>query len=190
MNTLSTAIYLIFTIATFGWQKASIVVESYDNGAGSCVGGKTAVGGDHTKSGKTIKATTLKAMGITVKVGGVAIAEGGKGIASFGKTVPILVSGKNMKGVLVRVQAPSGVSTTNVLTPGTGLKLCSKCASPVVGVTHTSSKTVSSYSSNIKFGKSTTGVILDITVVFSLSDKSATHSYGRVTVDFTKARRL
>ena len=164
-------------------------VVCYPNGAGGCTGGKAAVGGEHTSASQVLS-RTLAQKGVKVSVGGVTIAAGGTGVVAYGKTQTIKITGSNMEGVLIRVQAPSGVSTSKVLTAGSGLKVTSVCKSPVVGVTQKSSSKVSSYSSTINFPTSTKGVILDITIVYSTGRKSSEHAYGRVKVDFTKKRRL
>jgi hypothetical protein len=128
--------------------------------------------------------------GVKVSVGGVTIPAGSTGVVPYGKTLTIKVTGREMQGILIRVQAPSGVSTKGVLIPGRGLKSANVCKSPVVGVTHRDDDDVNSYTSTIKFAKATKGVIFDITVVYENDDELAEHAYGRIKVDFTKKARL
>jgi hypothetical protein len=161
-------------------------VSAFKEGSAACNAGKSSVGGDHvsTKGGKKVTSNTLKNAGIIISFNGITVAEGGTATVKSNTATVFKVSGKSMKGIAVRLGAPSGVSTTGVLVPGNGLKILSKCKSPSVGITHKKSTTVSSYTSTIKFPSVTTGVVLDITIVFTNGDKSASHAYGKVTVNF------
>jgi hypothetical protein len=163
-------------------------VTCYSSGAGGCDGGKAAVGGSHTTKllGSVLK-RTLAEKKIKVSVGGVDVAEGKTVSVATGKTHAIKVEGVDMKGVLIRVKAKSGVSTKGVLTAGTDTQLASACASPVVGVTHKSSTKRKLFSGNIKFSSATSGVVLDITVVYKNSLLKSEYAYGQVKVNFVKA---
>jgi hypothetical protein len=167
-------------------DSVTITTEAFPSGAGACVAGKSSVGGSHkSKSGgKKVIPKTLTNAGITILIDGIAVAEGGKATVKSNTAIAIKVSGKAMKGVNIRVGAPSGVSTNGVLTPGSGLKLNSFCKSQSVGVTQKKATSVSSYSSTIKFPSATNGVVLDVTIVFKNTERQATHAYGKVTVDF------
>ena len=164
-------------------------VVSYKTGAGGCTGGKVAVGGSHLTA-KKVLSRKLSDKGVKVSVGGVTIAAGSTGVVAYGKTQTITITGSNMKGVLIRMQAPSGVSTKNLLVAGSGLKSAPVCKSPVAGVTHKAYKASSSYTSTVKFPASTKGVIFDISIVYENESSEAEHAYGRVKVDFTKKARL
>lgn len=165
-------------------------VECYPGGAGGCTGGKAAVGGSHlsTTGGKKVLSNTLAKKKITISVGGVSVAAGKTVSVATGKAQTIKVAGTGMEGVMIRVQAPKGVSTTGALAPGKLTKANSYCKSPIVGITQKSSKSQSSYTGTIKFSSPTKGVILDITVVYTNSDKTSEYAYGQVKVDFVKKR--
>ena len=164
-------------------------VKGFEEGAGGCAGGKAAVGGSHLTK-RTVVSRTLAQMGVTVSVGGVTIAPGTRGVVPYGRTLTVRVNSRDMEGILIRVQAPSGVSTRGVLTPGRGLQVARACRSPVVGVTHTYDTSRNSHVSQVRFPNPTRGVIFDITIVYENEFNYAEHAYGRIIVDFTKNPRL
>jgi len=164
-------------------------VRSFENGAGGCVGGKVAVGGPHLTQ-PTVVSRTLAQKGVTVSIGGVTIAPGKTGVVPYGRSLTIRVNSREMEGILIRVQAPSGVSTRGVLTPGRGLQMARACRSPVVGVTHMDDFYRSSFVSQVRFPNPTRGVIFDISIVYENDENRAEHAYGRIRVDFTQKPRL
>jgi hypothetical protein len=162
------------------------VTDAYPRGAGQCLKGRSSVGSTHksTLLGKKVISTTLTKAGIKVIVDGTTIAQGGTATVSKNVPISLKVTGKNMKGINIRVNAPTGTSAAGTITPGSGLKINKRCPSPSTGITQSRSTTVSSYTSTIKFAKATTGVSLDITIVFRNTLTSAYHAYGKVLIDF------
>jgi hypothetical protein len=163
-------------------------VYAYPNGAGGCAGGKAAAEGYHlaTVAGKKVFPKTLGAKGVKFTIGNVTIAAGSSGVASYGKIVSINITGSNMKGILIRVQAPNGVSSSNALVPGPGLQKCQYCTAGIGSATHKVAKLNNWFGSTIKFINATKPVIFDITVVFSNNATISEFAYGRVLVNFTK----
>lgn len=174
--------FLVICLCIFA---TSLYVECYPSGAGGCKGGKAAVGGTHKfKLIGSVAKKTLAEKKVKISVGGVSVLEGKTVSVAAGKSHTIKVNGTDMKGILVRVKAKNGVSTKSVLTPGSLTQAAKVCASPVVGITHKSNDKQKSYTGTIKFQKATSGVILDITVVFINSLTKSEYAYGQLKVDF------
>lgn len=157
-----------------------VTVHAFPSGAGSCTGGKAAVGGPHTSTatGKTIKSNTLAAQKVTVTIAGKTYAAGTTISLKSNTNHAVKVSGIGMKGVLVRL-------STGTITAGTNAQTASVCTSPVVGITHKSNTVVGSYGGTIKIPKATKGVTMDITIVYNANSKSSSYAYGKITVNFT-----
>lgn len=176
---ISKALFILF-VASF----VACRVESFSTGAGACTGGTAAVGGAHLVTGA--KSWKLADKKIKVVIGNVTVSEGKTATVPTAKSLVIRVTGKQMAGILIRVQAPKGVSTKSVLSAGTTTQKAQVCASPVVGITHKSNTKRNAYRGKIKFNKETKGVIFDITVVFSNTYGSSEYAYGQVKADFVK----
>ena len=170
-------------------------VISYPDGAGGCSGGVPAVGGSHLTA-KTIVSRTLSKKRVKVSVGGITMAVGRTVVVPYGKSLNIRVSGPTMKGILIRLRAPYGVSTTDVLIPRPGLKRALVCKSPAVGVSHVNNTEVNVYQSVVRFMQPTPNVALDITIVYENENEGdnngeveseSEYAYGRIRLNFTQA---
>jgi len=73
----------------------------------------------------------------------------------------------DFRGILVRLEAPSGVDTTAVLAgDGEDVQFATVCTAPVVGITHTSNSDKSSSTGTIRFDEAVSAVVIDVTTVY------------------------
>lgn len=165
----------------------SIHVYSFPTGAGSCIGGEPAVGFFHTQTrpGRTVKSETLSQEHVNVTIGGLTLTPGKVSNLTSKTFYNITVSSPSgMQGILIRVQPPAGVKTSAILTPGYNMHLAPVCIAPVVGITHNSSDITKIYKGTINFPLAMTGVLMDITIVFSATLLYSEYAYGNFTINF------
>jgi|JI102314DRNA_FD_contig_31_7740540_length_667_multi_2_in_0_out_0_1 hypothetical protein len=155
---------------------------AFPGGAGGCAGGMAAVAGPHLSSSKTIETGSLKDGGVKVSVNGKFISPGKTSKLRVGKTNKIKVSGKKIKGVLIRTES----SSTYTLDPdGTLVQPSMACSSlgdaDIEGVTHNSAVEKSSASA-LLFTNSSASFALDVTVVMENSATTSEYYYSGFTL--------
>jgi hypothetical protein len=166
-------------IQLFAW-----IITGTPDGAGGCEGGKAAVGGIHLL-GEVIS-LTLEQAGVKVKLGGEVLSVGSTVLVPSDIPYEIRVesSTSDFIGVLIRVEAPAGVDTAGALTPDTNTKLAGVCGlAPIVGITHFDKDLKSFANGTIIFENNYKGVIVDVTVVFSVKGVSK-FAYSRFLLDY------
>jgi hypothetical protein len=163
------------------------VVTGFPNGAGGCAGGVAAVNGTHLGGdGRPVSNNTLLAGGVDVIIGNTTLDTNVPIDVSISTNhmIQIVSTQFPIRGILIRVQAPDGVDTTNVLTPGALLQGAVACVAPIVGTTHIDKSDKTEMSSTIRFDESVDSVILDITGVFLNSIEGSVYVYSRYMVNF------
>jgi hypothetical protein len=163
-------------------------VPAFPNGAGGCAGDMAAVGGAHLNNtnGRPVSNNTLLAGGVDVRIGNATLdVESSLDLATgVNHTITILSTQFPLRGILIRLQAPEGVETANVLTPGLQTKVAEVCVSPIVGTTHFDNAEKVELSSVVKFDEAIDSVFLDITGVFINNAEGSVYVYSRYTVNF------
>jgi hypothetical protein len=174
------------TAAIFSLLLIVNLTAGYSNGSGSCVGGKAAVGGNHLTQPST-QGGTLASIGAKVSIGNIELSTTAATDVPVGSdlTLTVDLTGGAYTGLMVRLQAPAGTSTTAALNAGTNTKLATDvCVAPVVGISHTSSSSKSSSSGTVRFDQAVNGVILDVTVVVENNNSKSRYAYSSYTVNF------
>jgi hypothetical protein len=162
-------------------------VDAFRTGAGGCDGGMAAVGGLHldNSNGREVMESTLSEGAISVSINGQILSTTTQTDLPIGRDLVLSVNADDIpyKGVLVRLEAPSGVATGGALVPDANTQNAIICMSPVVGITHTDSSEKSMATGTIRFDEEVLNVALDVTVVFENSAVSA-YVYSRLLVNF------
>ena len=178
--------FLAATFLLFLFQKKS---DAFPSGAGSCAGGMPAVFGLHldTTGGRTVRSATLDELGVVVLLGTTVLDVSVVNDFPIGQDLQISVSStvdNAYKGVLVRLEAPTGVNTAAALLPGTNTAISSRCVNPIIGITHTSntSKTIST--GTIRFDSEVLNVALGITAVFVNNATTSIYAFNEFNVNF------
>lgn len=166
-------------------------VDAFPGGAGGCEGGMAAVGGFHldTSNNRPVVPGTLSDGAIAVTVGGTTLNANTTVDLPVGQDLPIAVLAEDIPylGVLVRLQAPSGVDTTGALVPGANTQIAAVCAAPVQGITHTNNSQKTMAMGMIRFDEQVLGATLDVTVVFINGDAGSAFVYTGFQVNFRAA---
>ena len=162
-------------------------VVGFPLGAGSCDGGKAAVGGIHLTQPQTIQATFAD-RGIQVSIGGNTVTPGQtlELIAGDSYEVEITASRNEFRGALVRLEAKQGQSVIGALTPGSNAGLAELCQAPVVGISHTDNYLKSTFVGMLLV-EAVVETTLDITIVEINSAQSSIYMYGGYSINFTDA---
>jgi hypothetical protein len=178
-NVLILLLSLLLTVTT--------IVTGFPNGAGGCDGGMAAVGGTHLGGdGRPVSNNTLLSGGVNVIIGNTTL---DTNIPldvsiSMNHTITIISTQFPIRGILIRLQAPDGVDTTNILTPGLLLQDAEACVAPIVGTTHIDNSDKTEVSSTILFEEIVDAVYLDITGVFLNGVSGSVYVYSRYVVNF------
>jgi hypothetical protein len=179
---------LIILLSVF-WMCNLQNVNAFPSGAGGCAGGMAAVSGYHldTAGGRPVISGSLFKGAITVQIGSTVL-NGTMLVGDFpiGQDLPLSIDASSVeyKGVLVRLEAPTGVNTATTLLPGTNTKMAPVCMDPIIGITHTNNNTKSTSTGTIRFDEEVLNVVLDITVVFQNDAEFSIYAYSRVTANF------
>jgi hypothetical protein len=163
-------------------------VRAFPTGAGGCAGNMAAVGGTHldNSNGRPVSNNTLLAGGVDVRIGNVTLETDSPHDFATGvnHTITILSTQFPVRGILIRLQAPDGVDTANVLTPALQMKVADVCVSPIVGTTHFNNSEKVELSSIVRFDEAIDSVYLDITGVFINNAEGSVYVYSRYAVNF------
>lgn len=166
-------------------------VTAYPNGAGGCAGGMAAVNGSHLDSsnGRPVVPGTLADGAINVTVGGILLKNDTTTDLPTGQNLVVSVDAMSIayKGVLVRLQAPSGVNTTGALIPKQNTMYEATCLAPVIGISHTSPSEKKKASGTVRFDQEVLGATFDVTVVFINNAKGSAYVYTGFKVNFRAA---
>jgi hypothetical protein len=163
-------------------------VHAFSTGAGGCEGGMAAVGGMHLddSNGRVVRESTLAQGAIEVSIGSQILSTATTTDVPIGQDLVLSVIANDIqyKGVLVRLEAPSGVATAGALMPGANTQnAIVVCKAPIVGITHTDNSEKNMATGTIRFDEEVLNVALDVTVVFENSAVSA-YVYSRLLVNF------
>ena len=168
-------------------------VQAFPVGAGGCAGGMPAVSGFHLNitNGRNVMGASLTDGAILVQIGSTLLNASAVVRFPVGEDLPISVAVNSSdlpyKGVLVRLEAPAGVSTSAALMPGMNTDVAEICFDPIIGITHTDNSTKTVSAGTIRFDEEVSNVTLDITVVFINDVNFSAFAYDRFTVTFTAA---
>jgi hypothetical protein len=138
--------------------------SAYPSGAGGCSGGQAAVRGSHLQSG--YETGFLVNGGFAVILDGNTLDHEKDGTVSFtaGEDHTLTVTGR-YTGILVRLQAESGVDTSAALSETSSfLQDASVCSAPVVGISHNSRASKNGAEIILRLDEPS-DVALDITIV-------------------------
>jgi hypothetical protein len=162
-------------------------VDAFSTGAGGCDGGMAAVGGMHLddSNGREVRESTLAQGAIEVSIGSQILSAATTTDVPIGQDLVLSVIANDIqyKGVLVRLEASSGVATAGALMPGANTQNAIVCTAPIVGITHTDNSEKNMATGAIRFDEEVLNVALDVTVVFENSAVSA-YVYSRLLVNF------
>jgi hypothetical protein len=162
-------------------------VDAFSTGAGGCDGGMAAVGGMHLddSNGREVRESTLAQGAIEVSIGSQILSAATTTDVPIGKDLVLSVIANDIqyKGLLVRLEASSGVATAGALMPGANTQNAIVCTAPIVGITHTDNSEKNMATGAIRFDEEVLNVALDVTVVFENSAVSA-YVYSRLLVNF------
>ena len=166
--------------------------DASSTGAASCADGKAAVDGIHldTTDGRAVRSGTLAEFSVVVQIGTTILDVSVVNDFPVGQDLQISVSTPlelPYKGVLVRLEAPTGVNTAAALLPGTNTAIASACGVPIVGITHTNNSLKSTSTGTIRFDTEVLGVVLGITVVTINDIVLSVYSYSEFKVNFRAA---
>ena len=151
-------------------------------GAGSCIGGVAAVGGQHLQTGAE---TSFEQRGIEISIGGTTVTPGQNlGLIAGDELEVVITATTNpFRGALIRLAPSQGQSLLGGLTPGTNAKVESTCQAPVVGITHFNNETKTTFTGTLMvdaLGPAT----LDITVVEIGTLTQSIYMYGGYNIVF------
>lgn len=137
----------------------------------SSVGGSHLDFGEGSTSGRQGAGGDLTSANTVFKVNGVAIDPDSSDVLVFpiGEDVTWEVEALELdfRGILVRLEAPSGVDTTAVLSgDGADLQPATICIGPVVGITHNSNSDKTSATGTFRFDEAVSDVVIDLTTVY------------------------
>lgn len=162
--------------------------KAFPTGAGGCAGDMAAVGGSHldNANGRPVSNNTLLAGGVEVRIGNATLEVDSSLDLETGvnHTITIISTQFPVRGILIRLQAPDGVDTANVLTPALQMKVADICVSPIVGTTHYNNNEKVELSSVVRFDEAIDSVFFDITGVFINNAEGSVYVYSRYTVNF------
>jgi len=153
-------------------------LSAFPRGAGGCAGGKPAVGGTHLWSNKTIfNEGPLAEQGYVVFIENTPLTPGGsiELMTNTSYQISVNATADRLRGVLMRVKAPAGVDTQNVIVPSVGTQNADVCVAPVVGITHFW-KNPKRWVSGFLYMPTATDVSLDVTVV-KVNDENRSSFY-------------
>jgi hypothetical protein len=189
----------MFAAAAVALVLKGFVVESRPTGAGSCVGGKAAVGGFHLDYGPKSNYTnrmgaggTLEDAKINFKVSFTQLDPNTN--ETFDSFAPLIWELESpqipFQGILVRVLAPEDIVFENIGNEDL-LKEADACNSSnvtgnVVGVTHRNT-TAKSYSSGTMVFAGAGLVTIDVTVVFRNDENYSIYAYSNYTIEIASS---
>ena len=150
-----------------------------------------AVGGSHLDAtgGRYIISDTLANFGVVVQIGTTVLDVSVVNDFPIGQDLQISVNttAGSYKGVLFRLEAPTGVNTAAALLPGTNTAFASVCVSPIIGITHTNSNFKEISTGTIRFDEEVLNVVLGITVVLGYDATVSIYGYSEFKVNFRGA---
>jgi hypothetical protein len=165
-----------------------LVVDAFSTGAGGCEGDMAAAGGLHldTSNGRQVMDGTLADGDIRVTIGTQVLSETTATDVPIGQDLLITVDALDISylGVLVRLEAPTGVDTAGALLPGSNTQNAGVCTAPVLGITHTDSSEKTMVTGTIRFDEEVLNVALDVSIVFVNNAQGSAYVYGRLNVNF------
>lgn len=161
-------------------------VLGFPTGAGSCIGGAAAVGGQHLQPGAI--AASFVDRGIGIAIGGTPVTPGQNlGLISGDELEVVITASTNLfRGALIRLEPGQGQSVLGGLTPGTNAAVATICQAPVVGITHFNNETKTTFTGTLRvetLGPAT----LDITVVEINSATQSIYMYGGYNIVFVSS---
>ena len=181
---------IVTSLLLFLFRYHDLVVDAFSTGAGGCNGGMAAAEEFHLdeSNGREVRGGALIDGEIVVSIGGQILTVTNAIDVPIGEDLLLSVNAEDIeyKGVLVRLEAPSGVDTGGALLPGANTQVAQVCSDPIIGITHTDSATKSMSTGTIRFDEEVLNIALDITVVFENSVVSA-FVYDRLLVNFRAA---
>lgn len=163
------------------------IISCFSTGSGGCNGGIAAVGGTHLTQSK-VQNGSLASGKIVVAIDGSVLDVNQTFTFPSNKSLDITIEGSQLdfKGFLIRVQAPNGYDTTNVITPNDNLgQMAAVCTAPIVGITHVTAEQKPLVSGTLLFPTDVDDVDFDITVVF-INDAAtgSAYVYNRLRASF------
>jgi hypothetical protein len=183
---------VIVVLSILLWYDHIRVVSGFPSGAGGCTGGEAAVGGVHLTRPETANGT-LAQTGITVAIDGTPL-EVNKTLTFLPNTdLEITIEGTDFdfKGFLMRVQAPTGYDTTDVILPNDDFaKVADACSAPITGITHVDSSDKPIATGVVNFPEEVDSVDFDITVVFLNDVNRSAFAYSRFTASFRQTSQV
>lgn len=175
---------LVVLMITIVGPNRSTVVHAFTSGVGPCLEGRAALGSEHIngKNGRIIQTLSLVDANVVVTIGDDIVTMG----STYTKLLEteskeIKVTGPNLKGLLVRIEALDPEYQTNgLIVPNTATRNADSCTSPIVGVSHTDGSEKELMSATLTFPRRTNqNVIVDVSIVFVLNDIESIQAYGR-----------
>lgn len=165
-----------------------VLVDAFSSGAGGCEGGMAAVGSTHldNSNGRPVMSGVFEDGDIQVMLDGVVITPNTPMDVPIQQDVMISVNALDVSylGILIRLEAPSGVDTVGSLVPGANTQLANACSSPIIGITHTDSTEKTMVTGTLRFDTEVSDVILDISIVFVNNNDGSAYVYDRFNVNF------
>lgn len=164
-------------------------VFCFKDSPGGCVGGKAAVDGPHIVSNGTITvlSQTLDEAQVQVKVGNVVLLTNSTTLvpADIGHEIRVdMLNGTDFGGAMIRLEIPSSYSSTidtsDFLIPDLIYAEPNRfCIPPIVGIAHREKPVLKRVANGTLFvDADIQGIVIDVTVVFSLQPVSR-YAYGR-----------
>jgi hypothetical protein len=161
---------------------------AYPNGAGGCMSGIPAVGGNHLEiNQKSVIPGYLDQSGVSFSIGGRQLSKEAINIFPTGEDLLVEASspGVPIKGILVRIERRDSVDSTAALVPGENTKLADDvCSPPATGITHLSSENKSTVKGTIRFDEAIESIICEVTVVFANNATLSSFAYDKFDLQF------
>jgi hypothetical protein len=185
-------ILVVFNILSL-FRSKTMMVAGYSNGAGSCIGGQAAIGDSHLNKNngqRRVYGGNLTEGNVTVTINGNIVMKPNEVVHLQSRQIHRLkvatATNPGYKGVLYRIDAPSGIDTTNAISPvnDNDLKISDLCISPVVGLTHASARNRMFTEALVQFNDPVKNVTLDITLVAINDDRASLFGFSRYLMSF------
>lgn len=176
-------------------RRSFLFASGYSNGAGSCDGGKAAVGGYHLDDSNGSRQFVEKPL----SEGQVGLSVNGEFVdPATPKTLKTQTDytirletqlDPGFKGVLLRLEVPAtdgDVDTTIALLPvnTTAMKVSGRCDLPIIGLTHTSSDDKKFVEGTLRLNQAAANVRLDVTMVAVNDERGSLYGYDYYLFNF------
>ena len=165
-------------------------VHGFPDGAGGCDAGP-AVRGLHLddSNGRVVSAGDLASSNVEFKIDGIVMQPDSPVDFGIGQDYVVEIESLEfpLRGALFRLEAPDGVNTTAVLSPGDLMKVAAVCQAPIVGTTHFNRETKTKMTSIVRFDEPVDGVFFDVTGVFINNADGSVFVFQRFQANFVSA---